>query len=87
MCMCVVSSLFFFFPSCSPPLCDVERMIGLTCGCNRAMMLPSIGGTLGLLLAPQDARIGRLFAYYMTGSHSGPFVIGLSLWSSNIGGQ
>lgn len=54
---------------------------------HRAMMLPSIGGTLGLLLAPQDARIGRLFAYYMTGSHSGPFVIGLSLWSSNIGGQ
>ena len=52
-----------------------------------AMMLPSVGGTLGLLLAPQDARIGRLFAYYMTGAHSGPFVIGLSLWSSNAAGQ
>lgn len=52
-----------------------------------AMMLPSVGGTLGLLLAPQDARIGRLFAYYMTGAHSGPFVMGLSLWSSNTAGQ
>lgn len=30
-------------------------------------MLPTIAGTLGFLLAPQDATAGRLICYYLTG--------------------
>ncbi|KAK1231924.1 hypothetical protein PQX77_004943 [Marasmius sp. AFHP31] len=50
-------------------------------------MLPTIGGTLGFLLAPQHASAGRLVCYYLTGSYQASFVLGLSLVTSNVAGQ
>ncbi|KAH8828016.1 major facilitator superfamily domain-containing protein [Flagelloscypha sp. PMI_526] len=50
-------------------------------------MLPTIAGSLGFLLAPQSATVGRLICYYLTGSYQASFVIGLSLITSNVGGQ
>ncbi|KIK65264.1 hypothetical protein GYMLUDRAFT_39623 [Collybiopsis luxurians FD-317 M1] len=50
-------------------------------------MLPTIAGTLGFLLAPQDAVAGRLICYYLTGSYQTSFVLGLSLITSNTAGQ
>jgi hypothetical protein len=50
-------------------------------------MLPTIGGSLGFLLAPVDANVGRLICYYLTGSYQASFVIALSLITSNVGGQ
>ncbi|KAL1873467.1 hypothetical protein VTK73DRAFT_915 [Phialemonium thermophilum] len=56
----------------------------LVCG---AFMLPTIAGALGFLLAPKDAYVGRLICFYLTGSYQASFVIGLSLITSNTGGQ
>ncbi|KAK7047621.1 hypothetical protein VNI00_006389 [Paramarasmius palmivorus] len=50
-------------------------------------MLPTIGGTLGFLLAPQHAVAGRLICYYLTGSYQASFVLALSLITSNTAGQ
>ncbi|KAK8055221.1 hypothetical protein PG993_000448 [Apiospora rasikravindrae] len=50
-------------------------------------MLPTIAGALGFLLAPEDAYIGRLICFYLTGSYQASFVISLSLITSNTGGQ
>lgn len=50
-------------------------------------MLPTIGGALGFLLAPNDAYVGRLICFYMTGSYQASFVLSLSLITSNTGGQ
>jgi len=50
-------------------------------------MIPTIAGSLGFLLAPQDASAGRLICYYLTGSYQASFVLGLSLITSNTGGQ
>ncbi|THU92236.1 MFS general substrate transporter [Dendrothele bispora CBS 962.96] len=50
-------------------------------------MLPTIAGTLGFLLAPQHASVGRLICYYLTGSYQTSFVLGLSLITSNTAGQ
>ncbi|KAJ3878188.1 major facilitator superfamily domain-containing protein [Lentinula edodes] len=50
-------------------------------------MLPTIAGTLGFLLAPQDATAGRLICYYLTGSYQASFVLGLSIITSNTAGQ
>jgi len=50
-------------------------------------MLPTIAGTLGFLLAPQEAHVGRLICYYLTGSYQASFVLGLSLITSNTAGQ
>ncbi|KAI5899790.1 MFS general substrate transporter [Schizophyllum commune H4-8] len=50
-------------------------------------MLPTIGGTLGFLLAPQNANVGRLICYYLTGSYQASFVLGVSLITSNVAGQ
>ncbi|KIY44856.1 MFS general substrate transporter [Fistulina hepatica ATCC 64428] len=50
-------------------------------------MLPTIGGALGFLLAPQDASVGRLMCYYLTGSYQASFVLGVSLITSNTAGQ
>ncbi|KAH6693762.1 major facilitator superfamily domain-containing protein [Plectosphaerella plurivora] len=52
-----------------------------------AFMIPTICGGLGFLLAPADAYIGRLICFYLTGSYQASFVIGLSLVTSNTGGQ
>ncbi|KAG8853265.1 hypothetical protein FRB96_008349 [Tulasnella sp. 330] len=50
-------------------------------------MIPTIAGTLGFLLAPEHANIGRLICFYMTGSYQTTFVLSLSLITSNTGGQ
>ncbi|KAK1239077.1 hypothetical protein MKX08_006138 [Trichoderma sp. CBMAI-0020] len=50
-------------------------------------MLPTIAGALGFLLAPNDAYVGRLICFYLTGSYQASFVISLSLITSNTGGQ
>ncbi|GAB7325541.1 hypothetical protein MBLNU13_g09544t1 [Cladosporium sp. NU13] len=50
-------------------------------------MVPTIAGALGFLLAPDDAYIGRLICFYLTGSYQASFVICLSLITSNTGGQ
>ncbi|KAL7416059.1 major facilitator superfamily domain-containing protein [Mrakia frigida] len=50
-------------------------------------MIPTIGGALGFLLAPKDAYVGRLIAFYMTGSYQTTFVLSLSLITSNVAGQ
>ncbi|KJR81973.1 uncharacterized protein SPSK_03257 [Sporothrix schenckii 1099-18] len=50
-------------------------------------MLPTIAGALGFLLAPDDAYVGRLICFYLTGSYQASFVICLSLVTSNTGGQ
>ncbi|KAF9074584.1 major facilitator superfamily domain-containing protein [Rhodocollybia butyracea] len=50
-------------------------------------MLPTIAGTLGFLLAPQDAHAGRLVCYYLTGSYQTSFVLALSIITSNTAGQ
>ncbi|KAI1651138.1 MFS general substrate transporter [Daldinia loculata] len=50
-------------------------------------MLPTIGGSLGFLLAPTNAYVGRLICFYLTGSYQASFVISLSLVTSNTGGQ
>ncbi|KAJ7111904.1 major facilitator superfamily domain-containing protein [Mycena epipterygia] len=50
-------------------------------------MVPTIAGSLGFLLAPFDANVGRLICFYLTGSYQASFVIGLSLVTSNTGGQ
>ncbi|KAI0113108.1 MFS general substrate transporter [Daldinia grandis] len=50
-------------------------------------MLPTIAGSLGFLLAPADAYVGRLICFYLTGSYQASFVISLSLVTSNTGGQ
>ncbi|KAJ7596016.1 major facilitator superfamily domain-containing protein [Mycena floridula] len=50
-------------------------------------MIPTIAGSLGFLLAPTHANVGRLICYYLTGSYQASFVIGLSLITSNVGGQ
>ena len=50
-------------------------------------MLPTIAGTLGFLLAPKDAYVGRLICFYLTGSYQTSFVIALSLITSNTAGQ
>ena len=50
-------------------------------------MLPTIGGTLGFLLAPQNANVARLICYYLTGSYQASFVLGVSLITSNVAGQ
>ncbi|CAK7221251.1 hypothetical protein SEUCBS140593_004508 [Sporothrix eucalyptigena] len=52
-----------------------------------AFMLPTIAGALGFLLAPNDAYVGRLICFYLTGSYQASFVICLSLVTSNTGGQ
>jgi hypothetical protein len=50
-------------------------------------MLPTIAGALGFLLAPNDAYVGRLICFYLTGSYQASFVLALSLITSNTGGQ
>lgn len=50
-------------------------------------MLPTIAGSLGFLLAPNDAYVGRLICFYLTGSYQTSFVICLSLITSNTAGQ
>ncbi|KOS18885.1 putative transporter [Escovopsis weberi] len=50
-------------------------------------MLPTIAGALGFLLAPEKAYVGRLICFYLTGSYQASYVIGLSLLTSNTGGQ
>ncbi|KAE8347527.1 hypothetical protein BDV24DRAFT_147000 [Aspergillus arachidicola] len=50
-------------------------------------MLPTIAGSLGFLLAPQDAYDGRLICFYLTGSYQATFVVSLSIVTSNTGGQ
>jgi len=50
-------------------------------------MLPTIAGSLGFLLAPTKAYVGRLICFYLTGSYQASFVIALSLITSNTGGQ
>ncbi|KAL1713487.1 major facilitator superfamily domain-containing protein, partial [Schizophyllum commune] len=50
-------------------------------------MIPTIGGTLGFLLAPQNANVARLICYYLTGSYQASFVLGVSLITSNVAGQ
>lgn len=50
-------------------------------------MLPTIAGALGFLLAPENAYVGRLICFYLTGSYQASFVISLSLITSNTGGQ
>ncbi|OAA66895.1 major facilitator superfamily transporter allantoate [Niveomyces insectorum RCEF 264] len=50
-------------------------------------MLPTIAGALGFLLAPTDAYVGRLICFYLTGSYQASFIIGLSMVTSNTGGQ
>jgi len=50
-------------------------------------MIPTISGSLGFLLAPHDAYVGRLICFYMTGSYQASFVIALSVLTSNTGGQ
>ncbi|KAI3328150.1 major facilitator superfamily domain-containing protein [Ustulina deusta] len=50
-------------------------------------MLPTIAGALGFLLAPDDAYIGRLICFYLTGSYQASFVISLSILTGNTGGQ
>ncbi|KAK6911067.1 hypothetical protein L486_05319 [Kwoniella mangroviensis CBS 10435] len=50
-------------------------------------MLPTIAGTLGFLLAPTNAYVGRLICFYLTGSYQTSFVICLSLITSNTAGQ
>ncbi|KAK7969946.1 hypothetical protein PG988_009019 [Apiospora saccharicola] len=50
-------------------------------------MLPTIAGALGFLLAPNDAYVGRLICFYLTGSYQASFVLSLSLITSNTGGQ
>ncbi|GAB1733347.1 hypothetical protein NU195Hw_g7532t1 [Hortaea werneckii] len=52
-----------------------------------AFMLPTIAGGLGFLLAPDDAYVGRLICFYMTGSYQASFIMTLSLITSNVGGQ
>lgn len=52
-----------------------------------AFMLPTIAGGLGFLLAPDDAYVGRLICYYLTGSYQASFIMTLSLITSNVGGQ
>lgn len=37
-------------------------------------MLPTIAGSLGFLLAPDDAYVGRLICFYLTGSYQSSFV-------------
>ncbi|KAJ7157616.1 major facilitator superfamily domain-containing protein [Mycena crocata] len=39
-------------------------------------MLPTIAGSLGFLLAPLDANVGRLVCFYLTGSYHASFVLG-----------
>ncbi|KAH0347058.1 MFS general substrate transporter, partial [Aureobasidium melanogenum] len=50
-------------------------------------MLPTIAGALGFLLAPDNAYVGRLICFYLTGSYQASFVLSLSLVTSNTGGQ
>ncbi|CAI7645701.1 unnamed protein product [Penicillium viridicatum] len=50
-------------------------------------MVPTIAGALGFLLAPDNAYVGRLICFYLTGSYQASFVISLSLITSNTGGQ
>ncbi|CAH0041940.1 unnamed protein product [Clonostachys rhizophaga] len=50
-------------------------------------MIPTIAGALGFLLAPNNAYVGRLICFYLTGSYQASFVISLSLITSNTGGQ
>ncbi|GHJ83705.1 hypothetical protein NliqN6_0107 [Naganishia liquefaciens] len=50
-------------------------------------MLPTIAGGLGFLLAPEKAYVARLICFYLTGSYQCSFVLGLSLITSNTGGQ
>ncbi|KGB75365.2 hypothetical protein CNBG_1203 [Cryptococcus deuterogattii R265] len=50
-------------------------------------MLPTIAGSLGFLLAPANAYVGRLICFYLTGSYQASFVLSLSLITSNTGGQ
>ncbi|KAG9659251.1 MFS general substrate transporter, partial [Aureobasidium melanogenum] len=50
-------------------------------------MLPTIAGALGFLLAPNNAYVGRLICFYLTGSYQASFVLSLSLVTSNTGGQ
>ncbi|KAI1100598.1 MFS general substrate transporter [Jackrogersella minutella] len=50
-------------------------------------MLPTIAGSLGFLLAPTNAYVGRLICFYLTGSYQASFVLSLSLATSNTGGQ
>jgi hypothetical protein len=54
---------------------------------NQLFMLPTIGGSLGFLLAPTNAYAGRLVCFYLTGSYQASFVLALSLITSNIGGM
>lgn len=56
----------------------------IVCG---LFMLPTIAGALGFLLAPNDAYVGRLICFYLTGSYQASFVLSLSLITSNTGGQ
>jgi hypothetical protein len=53
----------------------------------RLFMLPTIAGSLGFLLAPNDAYAGRLICFYLTGSYQTSFVICLSIITSNTAGQ
>ncbi|KAJ9116394.1 hypothetical protein QFC22_004836 [Naganishia vaughanmartiniae] len=50
-------------------------------------MIPTIAGGLGFLLAPEKAYVARLICFYLTGSYQASFVLGLSLITSNTGGQ
>ncbi|TYJ55614.1 hypothetical protein B9479_003646 [Cryptococcus floricola] len=52
-----------------------------------AFMIPTIAGSLGFLLAPANAYVGRLICFYLTGSYQSSFVLSLSLITSNSGGQ
>ncbi|KAI5478369.1 hypothetical protein MNV49_005220 [Pseudohyphozyma bogoriensis] len=50
-------------------------------------MIPTIAGTLGFLLVPEQKHVARLICFYLTGSYQTAFVLFLSLITSNTGGQ
>lgn len=77
----------------------VSIWIGLGAVCNHYLpknsrtlacaifMIPTIAGAFGFLLAPDDAYVGRLICFYLTGSYQASFVISLSVLLANAGGQ
>ncbi|KAI1423128.1 major facilitator superfamily domain-containing protein [Xylaria sp. FL1777] len=77
----------------------VTIWIGLGAVCNHYLpknsrtfvcalfMLPTIAGALGFLLAPNDAYVGRLICFYLTGSYQASYVICLSILTANTAGQ
>ncbi|PYH92947.1 hypothetical protein BO71DRAFT_442077 [Aspergillus ellipticus CBS 707.79] len=50
-------------------------------------LTPNIAAAFGLCFVPQNARVGRLICYYLTGSYNASFVMLLSLTTANIAGH